>query len=216
MRVRLSRTLLLGLALALLVIVPFVLFGDRIEAWAHALLLDRRPQGLLPRVVCVVLLVSDVLLPVPSSLVSTAAGLWWGWLQGTLLSTLGMQLGSWFGFWLGLNATALRRWVGEDEAARLHRWFARHGEWVVVTLRPVPVLAEASAVFAGFSRMDPVRFSLLSLAANLCVSLFYAAAGAWLGRSAPGAGLVLLLVALVVIAAFGIVARRMVVNDRAT
>jgi uncharacterized membrane protein YdjX (TVP38/TMEM64 family) len=205
---RLSRTLWLGLALAVLVIVPFVLFGERVEAWAHALLLDRRPQGVTPRLVCVLLLASDVVLPVPSSVVSTAAGLWWGLWQGALLSTLGMQLGSWLGFVLGARATALRRWVGEDEAARLHQAFARHGEWIVVTLRPVPILAEASAVFAGFSRMDATRYSALSLAANACVSLFYAAVGSLLRARAPGAGMVALIVALVAVAASWSMARR--------
>jgi len=209
MSIRPSRTLLLGIALAILVIVPFVLFGDRLEAWAHALLLDRRPAGFAPRALCVLLLAGDVVLPVPSSVLSTAAGLWWGLWQGALLSTLGMQLGSWLGFWLGLRATALRRWVGDDEASRLHRWFARHGEWIVVTLRPVPVLAEASAVFAGFSRMRAGRFSALSLVANACVSLFYAAAGALLGRNTPGTGMLLLLLVLAGVAATWAVARRM-------
>ena len=204
-----SRTLILGLLLAAFVIVPFILFGDRLEAWAHVMLLDRRPTGWWPRVLCVGLLIGDVVLPVPSSLVSAAAGLWWGLWQGTLLSLAGMQLGSWFGYWLGARATALQRWVGEDEAARLHRWFTRHGEWIVVTLRPVPVLAEASAIFAGFSRMSVARFSVLSLVANLCVSLFYAAAGALLGRHTPGSGILLLLLILAAIAGFWVLARRL-------
>jgi uncharacterized membrane protein YdjX (TVP38/TMEM64 family) len=135
--------------LAVLVIAPFVLFGARIEAWAHALLLDRRPTGLAPRALCVALLASDVVLPVPSSVVSTAAGLWWGLWEGAALSTLGMQLGSWLGYALGMRATALRRWVGEDEAERLHRAFARHGEWIVVTLRPVPVPVDPADASEG-------------------------------------------------------------------
>jgi uncharacterized membrane protein YdjX (TVP38/TMEM64 family) len=195
--------------LAVLVIAPFLLFGARIEAWAHALLLDRRPAGLAPRALCVLLLASDVVLPVPSSVVSTAAGLWWGLWAGAGLSTLGMQLGSWLGYALGMRATALRRWVGEDEAERLHRAFVRHGEWIVVTLRPVPVLAEASAVFAGFSRMDVRRYTALSLAANACVSLFYAAAGALLRDRAPGAGMVLLIATLVAVAGAWSWARRL-------
>ena len=206
---KVSRTLILGLLLAAFVIVPFMLFGDRLESWAHAMLLDRRPAGGWPRLLCVGLLVGDVVLPVPSSLVSAAAGLWWGLWQGTLLSLAGMQIGSWFGYWLGTRATALRRWVGEAEAGRLHQWFARHGEWIVVTLRPVPVLAEASTIFAGFSRMNLARFSVLSLVANLCVSLFYAAVGSLLGNHTPGGGMLLLLLVLVAIAGFGVIARRL-------
>lgn len=206
---KISRTLILGLALAAFVIVPFILFGDRLEAWAHVMFLDRHPTGWWPRLLCIGLLIGDVVLPVPSSLVSAAAGLWWGLWQGALLSLVGMQLGSWFGYWLGARATALQRWVGGDEAARLNRWFTRHGEWIVVTLRPVPVLAEASAIFAGFSRMSLARFSVLSLVANLAVSLFYGSAGALLGQHTHGSGMLLLLLVLVAIAGFGVIARRL-------
>jgi len=205
---RRSRIILLAIALAVLVIVPFVLFGDRIEAWTHSLLLDRRPHGLLPRLLCVLLLVSDILLPVPSSVVSTAAGLWWGLWQGSLISLIGMQLGSWLGYALGSRATALRRWVGDEEVASLNRWFARHGEWIIVMLRPVPVLAEASTLFAGFSRMDWVRYNVLSLAANACISLFYGVLGSFFRNRAPGAAALFLLVLLAAIAAWWTIAKR--------
>ena len=45
-------------------------------------------------------------------------------------------------------------------------------------LRPVPVLAEASCLFAGASRMAWGRFAMLASLANLGISLAYAAAGA--------------------------------------
>jgi hypothetical protein len=143
---RIPRSVVIGLAVFALVILPFVLWGDRFDAWAHALL-DHEPRGLMPPLICIALLAGDVVLPVPSSLVSTAAGYWWGLWGGALVVMLGMTLGSWLGYVLGAKASGLRRWMGEGEAERMHRLFARHGEWIVVMLRPVPVLAEASAVF---------------------------------------------------------------------
>ena len=55
-----TRTLLLAALVLALVIVPFLVFGDRIEAWSHAALLDRRPAGALPSVLCVALLAGAV------------------------------------------------------------------------------------------------------------------------------------------------------------
>lgn len=43
--------------------------------------------------------------------------------------------------------------------------------------RPVPVLAEASAVFAGIGGMRPGRFLTISVLANLGISAAYAAVG---------------------------------------
>jgi uncharacterized membrane protein YdjX (TVP38/TMEM64 family) len=191
------------------VIVPFVLWGDALEAWTRATLLAHRPAGWAPRAACVLLLAGDIVLPVPSSIVSAAAGMWWGVAEGAALSLLGMQLGSWAGYAIGARAAAVRRWIGEDAAARLDRAYARHGEWMVMTLRPVPVLAEASAVFAGFAHMHAGRYTAMSLAANAVVSLAYAGAGALVGRDASGAAMLVVFGVLVLgSAAFSLARRR--------
>ena len=55
----------------------------------------------------------------------------------------------------------------------------RFGEWVIVVSRPIPVLAEASVLFAGLSGMPASRFLLLSTLSNLGISAVYAAVGAF-------------------------------------
>jgi len=147
---------------------------------------------------CVLLLASDVFLPVPSSLVSTVCGMWWGVWLGTVVSTIGMTLGSVLGYGVGrwMGAGRVERWLGAEESQRLARLYARHGPWIVVILRPVPVLAEASTFFAGLSRMPATPFLVLSVAANLIVSIFYAALGDALRRFSPTAAFVLLIVVL--------------------
>jgi uncharacterized membrane protein YdjX (TVP38/TMEM64 family) len=181
------------------IIAPFVLFGARFEEWAQALLANG--AGVAARVACVLLLAADVVLPVPSSLVSTASGILWGGWIGALLSTLGMTLGSILGYGLGHWAGAgVGRWLGADEELRLRRLHARHGDWTVVVSRPLPVLAEASAVFAGMSRMRFARFVTLSVAANAVVSIFYAALGTLIARRSEAIALPLLVAALAAVA----------------
>ena len=55
----------------------------------------------------------------------------------------------------------------------------RYGDWVIIVLRPVPVLAEASLVFAGMAGMGGRRFAMLTSCANLGVSAAYAGVGAY-------------------------------------
>jgi membrane protein DedA with SNARE-associated domain len=50
---------------------------------------------------------------------------------------------------------------------------------VIVITRPVPVLAEASVLFAGMSRMPTGQFMLLTMLSNLGISAVYAAVGAF-------------------------------------
>ena len=65
---------------------------------------------------------------------------------------------------------ALKRFVGTD------------ARWWLLLLRPVPVLAEASVLFAGIARLPPGRAALELLMGNAVVSAVYAGVGAW-GRT---------------------------------
>ena len=62
---------------------------------------------------------------------------------------------------------------------RLRRLGQRFGPWVVVLTRPVPVLAESAVLFAGLGRMPFLPFMVMTAAANLGISLIYAAVGAF-------------------------------------
>ena len=190
--------ILCGLLLAV-VVLPFVVMGESITIWTdrftsdvwHSKLArlaegqDRAGQATFGDAVTALvlgtLLASDVLLPIPSSLVSTAAGGLYGLWPGTLLSVAGMTLSCAFGYWLGASAGrhAASRLVGKRELARLEEMNQRCGDWMIVVARSIPVLAEASTFLAGISRMQPRRFLLLSVCSNLGISLVYAAIGVY-------------------------------------
>jgi uncharacterized membrane protein YdjX (TVP38/TMEM64 family) len=91
-----------------------------------------------------------------------------------------MTAGCVIGFWLGkkYGRSAACKIVGESELERLESLSRRVGNWVVVISRPVPVLAEASVLFAGISGMPIGQFLLLTILSNLGISAVYAAVGA--------------------------------------
>jgi membrane protein DedA with SNARE-associated domain len=126
------------------------------------------------------LLTFDVFLPVPSSIVSTAAGAMLGFWKGTGVIWLGMSAGCLIGYATGWRtAAAARRFVGEESLARAADVMDRYGPWALVACRPVPVLAEASTVFAGIVRARFVPFLALTTLSNLGISAMYAAVGAY-------------------------------------
>ena len=127
------------------------------------------------------LLAGDVVLPIPSSLLSTAAGSLLGLWSGALVTWTGMTVGCGIGYALGIGPgrKATRRFVGEQEIARVSRLHARIGDWIVVVFRAVPVLAEASVVFAGVAGMSARRFFLMAGLSNAGVAMTYAAVGAY-------------------------------------
>lgn len=167
--------------MAALILVPFALVGASLEVWAADLVdaLDRRP--VIVAVLIASLLAADVFLPVPSSIVSTAAGALLGFVPGTLVSLTGMTAGCLIGYWLGRTGgrTVALSVVGDEELKKLAKAAERYGSWVLVMTRAVPVLAEASTIFAGLSAMRSGRFLAIVILASAGVSAAYAAVGAY-------------------------------------
>jgi len=95
-----NRWLLLCIAILAVILIPFFLFGDRIETWTDSFLRAASDQSVLVAIVLGLLLASDILLPVPSSMVSTAAGFFLGFMGGMITSLIGMTVSCIAGFWL--------------------------------------------------------------------------------------------------------------------
>lgn len=174
------RTLSLLLVVLLAVIVPFLMFGASVDAWAARQIARAGEHPFATGALLTLLLASDILMPVPSSLVSTACGMTLGVSLGTLASFVGMSVTTVAGYLIGRYASApAEQVIGASDAAFLRRFHERHGLWLLLALRPVPVLAEASVLFFGMSRRPFLPMLAVTAVGNLAVSAVYAAVGAW-------------------------------------
>ena len=172
--------IILALILAA-IIVPFLLWGDFFESLlnvdATRILLERnRPIAWL---IGIALLIADLALPIPSTIVMSALG----WLYGPLLGGLAASLGS---FLSALVAYGLSRKIGRPLALRLadassldaaSAWFTTKGGAVIALSRCLPVLNEAVACLAGLSKFPPREFILASLMGALPVGFVFACIG---------------------------------------
>jgi uncharacterized membrane protein YdjX (TVP38/TMEM64 family) len=161
------------------ILLPFILFGSQLELWTEQFIESASQRPGWVALVLGGLLASDILLPVPSSLTSTAAGFLLGFTRGLLVSLAGMTISCIIGYWLGqrLGRPVAARIVGSDGLDRLEELTQRVGNWAIVIARPVPMLAEASVLFAGISGMPIHQYLLLSTLSNLGISAVYAAVG---------------------------------------
>lgn len=125
------------------------------------------------------LLIVDVLLPVPSSLIMTGHGAVFGWPVGAALSLIGAVLAAIVAFWIGRRGGALlERLVGADERARADAMLAKWGVLAIILTRPLPMLAETAALLAGASKMRWRTLILGATLGNLAPALLYAITGA--------------------------------------
>jgi uncharacterized membrane protein YdjX (TVP38/TMEM64 family) len=154
-----------------------------VEALSLPLLTDPSPwlreAGPLAAAAGVGLLLVDVFVPVPSSLVMVAHGALFGVVGGTLLSMAGGLGATLLGFLIGRRSRGVvRRIVTVGDRERAEQLLQRYGTLAIVVTRPVPMLAETTAIIAGTSGMSWRSAAVAGMAGNLVPALFYAATGA--------------------------------------
>ena len=124
------------------------------------------------------LLIVDVVLPVPSSVVMIAHGAVFGTVRGGLISIAGSTGAAVFAFLLGrLGQKAFRRFITPEEHDRAAALLERWGLTAIAVTRPIPVLAEAVAIIAGASRFGLARCTVAALLGSAPAAFVYAWAG---------------------------------------
>lgn len=167
---------------AALVLIPFAIWGEGLEvmfsqegtiAWLYE-------YGTWAWLVGIGLLMADLLLPLPNSLIMSAFGYLYGWFWGGVLAVAGSFLAGALGYELcrRVGEKAVVWILGEKDRSRGERLFATSGGWLIALSRWLPVLTEVIACLAGLNRM-PVRSFYLSLfAGTVPLGFTYAAIGA--------------------------------------
>jgi len=130
--------------------------------------------GPLAGVVILVLLASDLIAPLPSSVLMTLAGSLYGTLGGALVSLTGSLAASLLGFYISrTQKERVKRIISREEERSMEMWFRRWGEGVLILSRMVPIVTETMSTFAGLTRISFPRFLALILIGTLPVSLYY-------------------------------------------
>ena len=150
----------------------------------------------------VALLIADVFLPVPSSLVMIAHGALFGVVKGSLLSLAGSVGATVFGFWVGRRGgPALERLVTPAEKIHADALLAKWGAMAIVISRPIPLMAETVAILAGASAMRWNQVILAGFGGSVPMCLLYALTGAASARFGGGLGSDFLMFGIVILIA---------------
>lgn len=174
------RWALLVVLVSSLVLVPWWIWGSAMEGWVLEFMVRPTPPPFAALWI-VGLLAADVFLPIPSSIVAVAAGVFLGFGLGSVTAWLGLTIGCLVGYAFGRRwgpATA-RKIVGEASWQRAEQWARRSGVGLVLCARPVPVLAEASTFYLGASRLAFGRYFLACSIGNAVIAVVYASVGSF-------------------------------------
>lgn len=175
------KQLIVWTTLALIVLIPFFIFEGSVNAKINALLSENHGNALAIAAILFTALSLDIFLPVPSCLLSAMCGAFLGPCIGFLTSFLAMTANGFAGFFIGRSFSSLARGLIGGNSGALDSTASR-GPFMLFILRPVPVLAECSSVYAGLRRYPFRKSALWLTCGNAAVSAVYVAIG-HLGRA---------------------------------
>ena len=168
--------------LCLFIILLFVLFGNA-EQWIETRLQTTSSKAAFS-LLSFAVLSSDIILPVPSSLVMILNGKVLGIVLGSLVSLAATQLSSMIGFYLGRKSSPLadRLFSTRDKQISNHL-FDRFGNLAIVVSKSIPVISEAVSIMSGTTSLTYRQFFVYSVVGNAIISVVYAVSGVIAGTA---------------------------------
>jgi uncharacterized membrane protein YdjX (TVP38/TMEM64 family) len=175
------RLLLLFIGLAVIVLVTFFIWGDSfMELFSQTGTITWLSKyGKWAWIIAVALLMADLFLPLPATIIIAALGYIYGPVAGGLIGTTGSFLAGSLGYWLCrlLGEKTAIGLLGNRDYQRGKKLSGRMGAWVVVLSRWLPVFPEVIACMAGLTRMPAGYFHLALLSGSLPFGFAYAYVG---------------------------------------
>ncbi len=186
------RVVLLMVGMGMFFLLGWWMFGQGLEeAWNVEVLAGRFGEAKgWAWLAGIGLLLADLLLPIPGTIVMSALGAVYGFWLGGLLASVGSMLAGVFGYGVGrfFNEGTARKWLGEEDFERGKKVFAGRGAWVVAMSRAVPILPEVLACMAGLLRMPFWKFVTALACGSIPMGFLFAWIGV-VGRDFPSWGL---------------------------
>jgi uncharacterized membrane protein YdjX (TVP38/TMEM64 family) len=148
--------------------IVFILFGN-IEEYFDALLNNSRKDIETYIGVSFLVLSSDIILPVPSSIVMYMNGLVLGTSFGFLLSLVSALISALIGYYLG-------RWTnfGFNNQLKATQLIQKYGSVAIILTRGIPIISESICYTAGYNKMSFRLYILLNFIGYIPVCLVYA------------------------------------------
>ena len=142
-------------------------------------------QGHFAGLCAVLLLISDIFLPIPATAIMAILGSIYGIIIGGLYAAIASVIA-------GLTAYTLVRVMGKkaavfiagDNLEKLQNFFNKGGIWAIAATRVVPIVPEVLCCLAGLASMRIKLFVIALLCGSIPQAFLFATLGAW-GKEEP-------------------------------
>lgn len=208
-----KRYAIVAAIIAVLILISFLL----VEALGIPLLTDPsddiRAGGWLAVAIGGGLLLADVFIPIPSSVIMIAQGAAFGVLGGFALSLVASVGGAMIGWWVGHRGSRIMdRVVSPEEKRQANAFIRRYGLLAIIISRLLPIVAETVSIMSGTTDLGWRRVLVATTIGAMPPALIYAIAGSATTDFASGA---LVTVGVVLVAGIAWLIGRRLMPDEA-
>ena len=152
------------------IILIFLMF-ENIETFFSDLLNQAQDNPFKYAVLSFVILVSDIVLPVPSSIVMYSNGAVIGLVKGFSLSLISVILSSIIGYFIGYGSSAVLKSDADISATKI---LEKYGYAAILMTRGIPIISESVCIVCGFTRYNFTIYLVFNIIGYIPVCLIYA------------------------------------------
>ncbi|MCD9186444.1 MAG: VTT domain-containing protein [Pyrinomonadaceae bacterium] len=165
------RKILIPLAVTcFLIILLFLLFGN-VESFFEDLLNRSQNNPSKYAILSFIILVSDIALPVPSSIVMYLNGTILGFAGGFVLSFVSVILSSVAGYFIGRGSSAVLKSEADISANKI---MEKYGYPAILMTRGIPIISESICIVCGFNRFNFSTYLIMNIVGYVPICLVYA------------------------------------------
>jgi len=157
------------LVFTVLIILIFVFFGGS-EVYFQEVLEEARTDVSYYSFLSFLVLSSDIVLPVPSSIIMHFNGMVLGTIWGALLSLVSVMISSVVGYYLGRST----KWMTKSKNAKESELLNKYGVFAIIMSRGIPILSESIVLICGYNRFNFKQFMGYSLLGYVPICFIYA------------------------------------------
>ncbi len=182
------------IAFTAIVLISFAIWGDDLMQMftLEGSMGWLRNYGPWAWLMSILLLITDLLLPLPATIIMAATGFLYGPVIGSLISIAGSFGSGSLAYWVcrSFGEGTTKKILGEKEFEKGRGIAERAGGWIVVLSRWLPVLPEVVACMAGLTRMNAIKFHVALLCGTIPMAVVYSIIGAQ-GNADPTIAIIL-------------------------
>jgi uncharacterized membrane protein YdjX (TVP38/TMEM64 family) len=149
-------------------------FFENIETYFHDVLSNSKEDINRFALLSFVILASDIILPVPSSIVMFMNGLVLGVVSAFFISLTASLLSSLLGYYIGKKTS----FNTKDVDGKASRIISKYGNLALIVSRGIPILSESISYTAGFNKLKIKNYIIFNIIGYIPVCLIYSLFGA--------------------------------------